>query len=608
MGSTFSGKLYDRRFVGRYNNLSSVYADILPNDIKEVIQWSEFIIANVPLVSSALDKMSSVAITALQYMTSDLTEMSSGDAKSWKSILEDKMDIETKLKELGFNYLVNGNVFISVFFPVHRTVTCTHCKSELTQGNFTSLNKLKPSMEEVVVPVNGKRDGTKNKNAKTHAKKKVLMFKGACPRCGANTKFTIKDIKVNSMEGVNIVNWPINSMNIIQDPITGRSTYYYKMPNANRKMITDGFLDMIFHQPLDMIEAAVKNTTVRFDEGKVLHLKRKKMSGTNTAWGMPILTSSIPEMISLMLLRKSQERILSDMIFPLRGLAPRASGSDGNAVYNFMSGSDLSKKVENMLAQHKTNPTSIKYFPIPLDPVNAFGEGKSLNLSEEIDKISTMIMTSIGVPIEFVKGGLGYTAAGASIRVLENQLIGLSGAMEKVANFVANQIAVYSNKKQISIKITPFRLIDDLAEKQILLQLYQAQKISDNTMASMFKLDAQTENDRMEEETKEGIKAQALVQEYQRSISQNLEEKAKTEAMLAQSSTEQVNQQAIMQEADQMADQLSQMNASERRSQMDKLQKDNWLLYAATKERMEFNAQKDATQAVNDAKAQQGGQ
>lgn len=609
MSSTFSGKLYDRRFMGKYNNLSSVYADILPNDIKEVIQWSEFIVANVPVVASALDKMSSVAITALQYMTSDLTEMTSNDASSWKSILEDDLEIEEKLQEVGFNYLLNGNVFLSVFFPVHRTMQCMLCHTEMNQDRFGNTGSLKPHMEDVMrKDLDAMNKGDKKKAAMksdTARKEKKLVFKGVCPACKRKSQFIAKDLQIKDMEGVNIVTWPINSINFVSDPITGRSTYYYRMPTGTAKMLTEGYMDMLFHQPLDMIEAAVKKTTVRFDQGKVLHLKRKRMAGTNTGWGMPILTSSIPEMISLLLLRKSQERILSDMIFPLRGLAPRATGTDGNAVYNFMSGSDLAQKVETMIAQHKNNPTSIKYFPIPLDAVNAFGEGKSLNLTEEIDQISTMIMTSIGVPIEFVKGGLGYTAAGASIRVLENQLMGLSNSMEKVANFVAKQIAVYSDKKPINVKITPFRIIDDLAEKQILLQLYQAQKVSDHTMASMFKLDAKSENDRMAEESKVGVRTTQELQAYQQSVSQNLEEKAKTEAMLSTSSTQQVNQQAIMQEADQMAAQLAQMDAGQKKSEMDRMQKENWILYAATKERMEFNGRKDATAAANQAAQEQ---
>jgi hypothetical protein len=597
MGSTFSGKLYDRRFMGKYNNLSSVYADILPNDIKEVIQWSEFILANVPLVASALDKMSSVAITSLQYMTEDLSEMASNDARSWRNMLEEDMDIVERLQEIGFNYLVHGNVFLSLFFPIHRIVECQHCKEKLTQSDFTTSSKLKPAMHKVKVPTNGMKNG--EKSSKAEREKEILVFKGACPKCSAQTHFKIHDMQISDMSRVNLISWPIMSINFINDTITGRSTYYYKMPNSSRKLITDGFLDMIFNQPQDIIEAAVKNTSVKFDDGKVLHLKRKKMSGTNTGWGMPILTSSIPETISLLLLRKSQERILSDMIFPLRGMTPKATGSDGNAVYNYMSGSDMSRKVEGLLKTHKTNPTSIKFFPIPLEAVSAFGEGKSMNLSQEIDEVSTMIMGSIGVPVEFVKGGLGYTAAGASIRILENQLIGLTKSMEKVVNFVASQIAVYKTKRPVHVKITPFKIVDDMAEKQILLSLYQQQKISDHTIASLFKMDSAMEADRIQEEQKRMARDQADVQEFQQEISQNLEEKAKTEAMLSQSSTQQVNQQAIMQEADQMAQQLSGLDQSQRKSEMDRLQKENWLLYVATKERMEFNEQKQMTEMKN---------
>jgi hypothetical protein len=69
--------------------------------------------------------------------------------------------------------------------------------------------------------------------------------------------------------------------------------------------------------------------------------------------------------------------------------------------------------------------------------------------------------------------------------------------------------------------------------------------------------------------------------------------------MLSQSSTQQVNQQAIMQEADQMAQQLSALDQSQRKSEMDRLQKENWLLYVATKERMEFNERKQMTEIKN---------
>jgi len=603
MASTFSGKLYDRRFLTRYNNLSSVYADVLPNDIKEVIQWSEFIVANVPLVASAIEKMSSVSITNLNYHTEDLSELATEKRRSWKNIMENSLEVIDRLQEIGYNYMLSGNVFLSVFFPVERQVQCAACGAKLRQNNFANKSDLKPSSETVRnVRRLGKDKDDKNKRGD---QEEILVFKGACPVCRKQSLFTLHDISVKNDEAINIVSWPVTTMEFVTDYITGRSTYYHRIPNSQKKLINNGYLDMLFHLPQDIILAAVKGTPVKFDESKILHLKRKKMYGTNTGWGMPILTSAIPDMISLLLTRKAQERILSDMIFPLRGLSPSSVGQDGQAIYNYMQGSEVSKKIESILASYKNNPTGIKYFPIPLQAITAFGEGKQLNLANEIDQISTMVMNAIGVPVEFVKGGLGYTAAGASIRVLENQLMGLTHAMEKALNFIARKVAEYKDKEPVTITITPFRLVDDIAEKQIVLKLLDEGKISDSTVSAMFKLDSQMERERILEEQKRGIREQSELQQFQQEITQNLEEKAKTEAMLSQSSTKQVNQQAIMQEADSIAQQLLQLQQGQRRSELDRLQKEDWLLYAAVKDRMEFLEQKQVTELKYEAR---GGQ
>jgi len=601
--ATFNGRLYDRRFITRYNNLSSVYADILPNDIKEAVLWSEFIVANVPVVASALEKMSSVSITNFQYMTSDLSEMGESDSRSWKTIIEEDIDMEVKLQEIGFNYMTSGNVFISVFFPIVRTMHCTTCGEANTKVNFDRSQKLKPILETIYYEKDTNKRTMKGKTnpKKKYYTKKELCFKGTCPSCRKETLFYPEDIETKNTKKVNIISWPINNINLVSDHITGITTYHYKLPGAERKMIMSGYIDMAFNQPKDIIISAIENTGVIFDEDKIIHVRRKKMNGTSSGWGMPILTPAIPEMISLLLLRRSQERILTDMIFPLRGLTPKTSTQEGQPMYNFMSGSDLGTKIENVLKRHKVNPTDPQYFPIPLEGMTLFGEGKALNLSQEIDAISTMIMNSIGVPVEFVKGGLGYNSSGASIRVLENQLMRLTSSMEKVVNFVAEKIAHQINKKPVRIKITPFRIMDDLQEKQTILSLYQNGKISDHTVSALFNYEADVEARKLTEEQKKAIKTQKELEEYQQQLSQNLEEKAKTEAMLNNSSTEQVNQQAIMQEADSVAQQLAQLDQTRKRSELDRLQKENWLLYVAVKDRMEFNERKDITALKSEA-------
>lgn len=591
--SIVSDRIYRTSFLRNYNNLSSVYADILPNDIKETITWSEFIVANVPLVASALEKMSSVSITSFQYTSDDMTELGSTDADSWKNIMEHKLKILNRTQDLAYTFLTAGNVFCSLYYPIERMMVCDECEEHISQKKFNERHKLRPRL------VKKKHD---------EATIKDLYFDGTCPSCKKHSTFKHKDINIKSPERMNIISWPAVNIALEDDPITGRASYYYSMPTSMRNRIRSGDLDTIFHQLPEMIISALNKKLVKFGQDKVLHIKRKKMDGASTGWGMPILTSAIPDMISLLLLRKGQQRILSDMIFPLRGVVPRQTGNDGNAIYNYVSGSDVSTKIETLLKSHTKNPTDIKYFPIPLDTISAFGEGKQLNLASEIDETSIMAMNSIGVPVEFVKGGLSFATGGASLRVLETQLSDLVNSMEEVANFVAKGVSNLTGKAEVKISITPFKILDDIAEKQTLIGLYQMGKISDHTMAAYFKIDAQAEVEKQMEEAKTSTRNNIEVQKFNQEASQSLEEKAKTEAYLANSSSQGLNQEALRQEAEEVAQQFAQMQAGQRKSAMDTLQKSNFVLWAMVKAALEIGERKEAYNDAQEAKAEKQGQ
>jgi len=566
-------EFYDTTFLKKYNYLSSIYQYVLPNDIKEVFKWVNFITANVPMVQSALDKMASISITSLSYLSNDLTELTQDDALSWKSILEDEVGIIERLKEIGFNFLLYANQFISVNFPIDRTITCSSCETKFKRKNVEDV-KLKPKVNN-----------------------KELVFTGICPSCGKETAFTISDRPIEDLSRMKIISWPVNSIDLYEDEITGVKTIYYNPSEADKELIKNGNKDKLFNLPKDIIIASLTDGKIKFNETSVLHVRNRKFNSTNTSWGIPMLTSAIPDMISLLLLRKMNEKIYSDMILPLRGLVPRVQGVDQQPIYNYMGGSDLKNKVEGLIKSWKKDPTAIKFFPIPLEPINLFGEGKNLELSQEIDAYSTMIMTSIGVPPEFVKGGLSYSGAGASLRVLQNQLIELTKSLEQVANFIIRQIANRINKEQIKVKLVPIKLIDDIADKQNMLNLLQAGKVSGHTALDFFDLDYHKEQERMMEEQKEDIRRQLELQRYQQDVATSLEDKIKQESMMENSSAWNINQTAIIQEADTYVQQLQSMDYGVRKSKLDELAKENPVLYAVVRWRMEFLDQKQKTQS-----------
>jgi len=569
---------YDTNFLQKYNQLSSIYSNYLPNDIREVFKWVNFIAANVPAVQSALSKMSCVAITSFNYTSQDLTELDEDDETSWKSVLENDLKIMEELKEIAYNFLLYANQFISVNFPIDRTFICTECSSHYRKNQLENRE---------IIPI-----AKKNKNNQDE-----LFFKCHCDKCKTKTLMTVKDRTVIDYTKVKIIKWPVNSIDLYEDDITGVKTFYYTPDTANKELIKKGNKDKIFYLPINIILAAITDGKVKFNEESIIHIRAKKFNGVNTAWGMPTLTSAIPDMISLMLLRKVNEKIYSDMMLPLRGLVPRMNNVDGNPIYNYISAPDLEGKVNKIINSWKKDPTGIKFFPIPLEPMNLFGEGKSLNLSGEIDAFTTMIIQSLGIPPEFIKGGLSWGGSGPSLRMLQNQLLELSTSLETVAEFVVKKIRAYSNKKAIRVKLIPLKLIDDSNDKANMLNLFQSGKVSSHTALDFFNISYRDEQKRLLEEQKDEFRRNQEMQQWQQEIATSLADKIRQESMMENSSTNNLNQTAILQEADSYAEQMASLDYGTKKSKLDELSKSNPVLYAVVKWRLEFMDQKRTTEA-----------
>jgi len=573
--------IYSTSFLTKYNYLSSIYQNVLPNTIKEVFKWVNFITANVPTVQSSIDKMSSIAITSINYLSKDLSELNQNDAMAWKNILENELNIKQELKEIAYNFLLYGNQFISIHLPVDRKIICRNCKAVLKKQEVENV-KIEPIVTD----------------------DKKLLFKLRCPHCHIESLFDIKDEQNVDISKIKIISWPVNRIELYEDEITGVKTFFYTPRSGEKKILEEGNKDKLFSLPKDIIIASLKEGKVKFNDNTIFHIRTRKFNATDTAWGVPMLTSAIPDMISLMLLRKTNEKIYSDMILPFRGLVPRVQGVDNNPAYNYINAGDMKKKIDGLIQSWKKDPTGIKFFPIPLEPISLFGEGKQLNLANEIDAYTTMIMQSIGVPVEFVKGGLSYSGAGASLRVLQNQLIELTTSLELVANFVIKKVASYVNKEPVKVKLIPIKLIDDINDKQNMLGLLQQGKVSGHTALNFFDIDYREEQQRILEEQKEDIRRQLEIQRYQQTIATDLEDKIKQESMMQNSSAWNINQTAIIQQADAYVQQFSQLDPGLMKSKMDELAKENPVLYAVVKWRMEFLKQKQQTEAVNQAQQQ----
>jgi hypothetical protein len=138
-------------------------------------------------------------------------------------------------------------------------------------------------------------------------------------------------------------------------------------------------------------------------------------------------------------------------------------------------------------------------------------------LTPEIDSITNQILAGMGVPNEFVFGGLQWSGASVSLRMLENQFINYRTMMQRMLDWIVEQIATYFGYPPISVKMQNFKMADDVAQKQLIITLAQSQVISNQTMLTeiMPEVDYTVEREKIKDEQLFSLKMQADVQRAQ---------------------------------------------------------------------------------------------
>ena len=584
--------------------------------MSELFEWMEFIVHNNPIASAGIKKMSEVPVTSFRYASiGDDKESTFLSKDSWKTILEDSLRLKSSLLSISYNTLLYGNCFVSVYSPIERRGTCNKCKSSYNLRKLQNVKvsaKRKDSLRyregrDVFSTKNKEktsRDDTDKFKPKEKKKPSGLSFSAKCPKCSAIREMEIEDIYLKDHRGMNIILWNPNSIRLSSNQISGETDFFYTVESDLLDKIQKNELSVISSIPLPMIEAALTKKIFKFAKGHIYHIKRDMISGISTSWGMPSLAAAIPAFMSLMILRKANEKIAQDYMVPLRVMYPSQSGA-GSDMYNFMGGGSFVDNVKNMLNIWKIDPSAVQVSPAPLGVETILGDGKMLVLYQEIEQLESNIANSLGIPIEFIKGGLSYTSQGSSLRLLQNQLDNVSEHLNGVIDFIVDRVSNTTGKDRIKVDMIPFKVIDDIQEKSAILNLALngQNSVSRNTILEMFNLDAGQEKEKIEQDKKDDIKSQIDVQRYNQETLSSIEEQAKNDANMNNSSFSALNQQGLMQEAQTYVDQLSQMDTGQRKSELDEMSKTNYILYGVVKALLDMKENKkqygqegDATQ------------
>jgi len=584
------------------NPILTSFSSYLPSDIKDIFKWCEFIVSNVPVAAAGIKKISETTVTNFRYhVGDDVQETNITLKKSWRQVLENDLGLKSKLLDISYNLETYGNVFISVYKPFNRLLKCKQCKTMLPIQTF---DKLKFSVKKESSEENNRTHKDYDYTSKLSLDKEnknTLIVGAFCKKCGGVTEHEIVDMKVEDVSKVNIIIWNPNHIEIEHNPISGTSSYYYTIEDDVKNGIKNNSRMFLETTPQEMIISVLSNKKFKINNKSIMHVTKSNIAGLSTIWGIPKLVSAIPASLSYLIYNKANEKIAMDYLVPLRTVYPDGAGQGD--MYSFISGASVAEKLKKIINKWKLDPSGVQVLPFPIGVQQVLGDGKMLNLDSELSNKEVNIANALGVPVEFIKGGLSYSSQGPALRLLENQMAKNQYDLNRIIKFIIDEVATLVNKKPIQVTLLPFKIIDDLQEKATIVQLASqgGGMISTGTLLELFNMDANAERRRAAEEQKEQIKEQLDIQHYQQEVQQNIQEKARQENIMNQSSFNSLNTQALMQEAQAQAQQLAQLSDGERKSALDEMAKTNYIMYSTVKALLEMNQRREIYQAGKQA-------
>jgi hypothetical protein len=449
------------------------------SNIKELLDLCQYMYYNNEIIASAIFSMSEYPITEIIV-----------ECDSPLITKEEINDIyKSLLIQLGLDYYTYGNTFLMVLPPFDNFFQCQVCKKEYLVEKFKK-EDLKIAMQH-------------------------FTFK--CPECNAQQKAKVISRPKETVKLKELINVRLNplSMDVRTNPYTEKSQYEITLEREVQRGVKACEPFYISTTPQLFIDAILEDKRVLLNSDKVQHLKREGVSDSHQAWGKPLLYSVLKTTYHLLLLQRAQFTIASQMIIPLNIIFPRDPNLNLGTTVSFKI---MNAMIADEISRWRRTNAYIPIFPVAVEQLTVGGQGKSLFLAPELESVMKRIIVGMNVPQEFIYGGLQWTGASISLRMLENRFMRYREKLQGLLNYIADVIKTQilrGDSTVLKLTLAPLKSGDDTQRKQILMNLASAGVVSKKTLlAQMDGLDYDKEFEQIkrekDEETKAGIKVNLL--------------------------------------------------------------------------------------------------
>lgn len=325
----------------------------------------------------------------------------------------------------------------------------------------------------------------------------------------------------------------LTRLRIDRDPKTNEKIYYYDIPVELKRVIqTQKPKEKYDRIPEVFKKAVAQKGLVKLKSQYVYHLQMPSESGDDGLWATPPVLHAMKLILYSNILRQAQEAIAYEHIIPRR-------------IYYFqetqefspgMDFADVSNDFAVELKKQLDDPNYQVISPLPIQQIQHGGQGKALMLVPELEQIQETILAAMGVPREFIFGGVSYSGSTTSLRILENHFITYrTGLLDYINDFLIKRLAeirgeweaIDDNDRLVKVVLSELKMQDDIQQKQLMISLNQQGKLPDEVMyEKVLGLDSTKVVKQLQAERVRKLKEQAELQLEQMKYQQVMTQKA----------------------------------------------------------------------------------
>lgn len=461
---------------------------VLPTTIHEAFRRCE----------QVMDSNGTYRAAILRVLAYFLTEPVLGDEdvgddekNRWGDFLEDTVSARVESFIGGMNLLTYGNEFLSVLPPFRRYLTCSTkgCGSEYP----------------LEVALREKEFQFRFTGFQYHAR---------CPKCKQSGIWKSQDRRLYTPEAIRIQHWPVYEIDVINEPIYGKCRYRWRIPAYYRQMIREGHPEALPHCPQEVIQAISMGGDLEFAEDMIYHMKMPGLSGVRMGgWGFPPVLTHYGQAWYVAVLQRLNEAIAMDYIVPMRVVSPAQdkdpiSGPMRNAsLPNFMA------FIRQALRRHRHDPGNWITSPWALNYQILGGDAKNLAPFELLDQGNSVLLNSVGVPVEFFKGSLQTQWSPAAIRLFESHWSLLCHQLNQLLRFIVQSTASLLSWQNVKSHWGKPTVLDDIQKQGARLQMMASADVSRTEGLRSVGLDWRAEYRKRLEEERFMAEQQARMQE-----------------------------------------------------------------------------------------------